>query len=113
MKNSLFIFVFIFYPIICLSNNNYDICETLNEKIISNRIAKELRKPEIYEYSHGFYPITTFDSDFKNYLRDEDNYLILGVSYGLFLPNIISVCARTAVFILAGACRSRRQLPTN
>ena len=28
--------------------------------------------------------ITTFDSDFKNYLRDEDNYLILGVSYGLF-----------------------------
>lgn len=84
MKNSLFIFVFIFYPIICLSNNNYDICETLNEKIISNRIAKELRKPEIYEYSHGFYPITTFDSDFKNYLRDEDNYLILGVSYGLF-----------------------------
>ena len=28
------------------------------------------------------------------------------------VPSIISVCARTAVFILAGACRSRRQLPT-
>ena len=79
-----YLFLFLFYPLFCLSDNNYDICRVLEDEIVSNRISKELNKPEVYEYSHGFYPVTTVESNFNDYLRDKDNYIILGLSYGLF-----------------------------
>ena len=79
-----YLFLLLFYPLFCLSDNKYDICRVVEDEIVSNRISKELNKPEVYEYSHGFYPVTTVESNFNNYLRDKDNYIILGVSYGLF-----------------------------
>ncbi len=83
----LFFFIIYFVPIQSFSENIYNVCSILEEKIIENRLTKELMYPETIGYNHGFVPQETFKSGFKKYKRTHDNFIILGSYVGLFYDN--------------------------
>ena len=70
---------FIFFALILLSFQNvfsetpFDICERLEDKIIQQRLDKQLNLPEKYAYdSHGFIIEKTFESGLQEYKRCEN-----------------------------------------
>lgn len=82
---------FIFFALILLSFQNvfsktpFDVCDKLEDKIIQQRLDKQLNLPEQFFYdSHGFFIETTFESDLQEYKRTKNNYLITNLLYGNF-----------------------------
>lgn len=82
---------FIFFIFILLSFKDvfseapFDLCERLEDKIIQQRLNKQLNLPEQFAYDdHGFSIERTFESDFEEFNRTEDNYLTTNLFYGNF-----------------------------
>ena len=82
---------FIFFIFILLSFKDvfseapFDLCERLENEIIQQRLDKQLNLPEQFAYDdHGFIIEKTFESDFVEFNRTQDNYLTTNLFYGNF-----------------------------
>ena len=75
--------------LVAFSEAPFDLCERLENEIIQQRLDKQLNLPEQFAYDdHGFIIEKTFESDFVEFNRTQDNYLQQIYFMEIFMKNL-------------------------